>query len=76
MKVWNVIIVCLNTKAVSMHLSPGYSTNDFFITYDSHVYIRGVPANVNLDEGSQLVAAGKEVVNVDWETVTKRCSAK
>ena len=22
------------------------------------------------------MAAGKEVINVDWETVTKRCSAK
>ena len=31
MKVWNVIIVCLNTKAVSMHLAPGYSTDDFFM---------------------------------------------
>ena len=59
-----------------MHLSPGYSTNDFFIAYDSHVYIRGVPANVHSDKGSQLVAAGKEVMNVDWETVTKRCSAR
>ena len=76
MKVWNVIIVCLNTKAVSMHLAPGYSTDDFFIAYDSHVYVRGVPATVHSDKGSQLVAAGKEVMNVDWDTITKRCSAK
>ena len=34
MKVWNVIIVCLTTKAVTMHLSPGYMTNDFFVAYD------------------------------------------
>jgi hypothetical protein len=67
MKVWNVITVCLNTKAVTMHLAPGYSTADFFIAYDSHVYDRGVPANVHSDKGSQLVAAGKEVMDVDWK---------
>ena len=75
MKVWNVIKVCLNTKAVTMHLAPGYSTADFFIAYDSHVYDRGVPANVHSDKGSQLVAAGKEVMDVDWEAVAKRYSA-
>ena len=31
MKVWNVLFVCLNTKAVTMYLAPGYSTKDFFI---------------------------------------------
>ena len=76
MKIWNVIIVCVNNKAVSMHLAPGYSTDDFFIAYNSHVYVRGVPATVHSDKGSQLVAAGKEVMNVDWDTITKRCSAK
>ena len=29
LKVWNVIFVCLNTKAATMYLAPGYSTNDF-----------------------------------------------
>ena len=58
LKVWNVIILCLNTKAVTMYLAPGYSTNDFFIAYDSHVYDHGVPAHVHSDKGSQLVAAG------------------
>ena len=75
LKVWNVIAVCLNTKAVTMHLAPGYSTEDFFIAYDSHVYDRGVPANVHSDKGSQLVAAGKEVMNVDWEAVARRSPA-
>ena len=75
MKVWNVITVCLNTKAVTMHLALGYSTADFLIAYDSHVYDRGVPANVHSDKGSQLVAAGKEVMDVDWKAVAKRYSA-
>ena len=31
MKVWNVLFVCLNTKAVTMYLAPGYATADFMI---------------------------------------------
>ena len=37
MKVWNVLFVHLNTKAVTMYLAPGYSTKDFFIDYNSHI---------------------------------------
>ena len=37
MKVWVVLFVCLNVKAVSMELSPGYSTADFLLAYDAHV---------------------------------------
>ena len=58
-----------------MHLAPGYSTENFFIAYDSHVYVHGVPCYVHSDKGSQLQAAGKEIMSVDWEAVTKRCSA-
>ena len=35
LKVWVAIFVCLNTKAVSMELSPGYSTADFLLAYSS-----------------------------------------
>ena len=34
-----------------------------------------MPANLHSDKGSQLVAAGKEVMDVDWEAVAKRYSA-
>ena len=33
MKVWVVIFIWLNTKAVSMELATGYSTNDFMLAY-------------------------------------------
>ena len=35
LKVWVAIFVCLNTKAASMELSPGYSTADFLLAYSS-----------------------------------------
>ena len=76
MKVWNVIFVCLNTKAVSMHLAPGYATYDFMLAYDSHIYDRGLPNQVHSDKGSQLVAAGKEVVEFEWDRITKEAAAR
>ncbi len=72
LKVWNVIFVCLNTKAVTMYLAPGYSTSDFLLAYDSHVGDHGKPSNVHSDRGSQLVAAGKEVANYDWDEIARK----
>ena len=73
MKVWVVIFVCLNTKAVSMELSPGYSTNDFLLAFSSHVSVRGIPLYVHSDKGSQLVAAHKDLADdplqYDWDAI-------
>ena len=71
LKVWNVIFVCLNTKAVTMHLAPGYSTDNFMLAYTSHTSIRGHPTKVHSDRGSQLVAAGKGIVEFDWDLIAK-----
>ena len=73
MKVWIVILLCLNTKAVSMELAPGYSTKDFLLAYHTHVSQRGVPSIVHSDRGSQLVAAKKELcsdpLRYDWDAI-------
>ena len=71
LKVWNVLFVCLNTKAVTMYLAPGYSTDDFLIAYDSHVSDHGKPGKVHSDRGSQLVAAEK-VVQFDWDVIAQK----
>ena len=52
------IFLCLNTKAVSLELATGYSTDDFLLVYSSHVNVRGIPSS---DRGSQLVSAHKEL---------------
>ena len=73
MKVWIVILLCLNTKAVSMELAPGYSTEDFLLAYNTHVSQRGIPLIVHSDRGSQLVAAKKELcddpLRYDWDAI-------
>ena len=73
MKVWITIFVCLNTKAVSMEIAPGYSTEDFLLAYETHHSSRGIPNFVYSDRGSQLVAAQKEVstdsVKYDWDSI-------
>ena len=76
LKVWNVIFVCLNTKAVTMYLAPGYATEDFFLAYNSHISDHGLPTNVHSDKGSQLVAAEKEIANYEWEVIAKRASTQ
>ena len=75
-KVWNVLFLCLNTKSIKMHLAPGYSTNDFMIAYNSHTSDHGLPSTVHSDKGSQLVAAGKEVANFDWEAIANSSSTE
>ena len=74
MKVWNVLFVCLNTKSVTMYLAPGYATSDFMIAYNSHTSDHGLPNYVHSDKGSQLVAAGKEVANFNWNDIAKSSS--
>ena len=73
MKVWVVILLCLNTKAASMELAPGYSTKDFLLAYMCHVNQRGAPSTVHSDRGSQLIAAHKEVcdepLRYDWDDI-------
>ena len=49
MKVWIMIFLCLNIKAVCMEVAPGYSTQDFLLAYHSHVSQRGNPSFVHSD---------------------------
>ena len=71
MKFWVANLLCLNTKAISMQLAPGYSTEDFMLAYASHVSEHGSPSFVLSDRGSQLVAATKKLCNdilkYDWD---------
>ena len=76
MKVWHVLFVCLNTKALSMYLAPGYSTKDFFIAYNSFTSDRGHPNLVHSDRGTQLVAASKEVAEFDWNAIASESAIK
>ena len=54
-----LVIICMNTGAVHLQLSQGYSTEDFLVQFEEFCAIRGTPALVRTDMGSQLVAAGR-----------------
>ena len=74
MKVWVVLFLCLNTKAISMELAPGYSTVHFLLAYVAHISQRGAPSFVHSDRGSQLVAAQKDLADdslkYDWDVIS------
>lgn len=77
MKVWVVVFICLNVKAIKMYIAPGYSTEDFMIAYESHVSENGIPAFVYSDRGSQLTAAKTEVcfeVKYEWSVIANNAS--
>merc|ERR1712232_818431 len=63
-KVFGLVIVCQNTRAVKVLPVPGYSTEKFLIAYRKFTNECGVPELVLSDQGSQLVKAGR-IVNVE-----------
>ena len=60
-KVWALLIGCLNTKAISILVVPGYDTDSLVLALHSHVAERGAPVWVHSDRGSQMTKAAKEV---------------
>ena len=59
MKCWPLLFICLNTSAVHIQLSAGYSTEDLILELKGFFAIRGVPKYMVSDPGSQMVAAKK-----------------
>ena len=64
-KVWGLVIVCQNTRAIKMYATAGYSTDDFLTAFTRFTANHGNPLVVVSDAGSQLVKAGKLVDQFD-----------
>ena len=80
-KVWAVLYVCLQVKAVKIYMAGGLHTQDFLLTWDSFVADHGQPAIAYSDRGSNLIAAAKqggdtEVPDYDWDSIASRGGAK
>ena len=71
LKVWAVVAVCLNTRAVKIYIAPGYSTRDFLIAWDCLEAECGIPRRVHSDRGSQIISAagGIDKPEFDWEAI-------
>ena len=72
-KVWGVLILCLNTKAVKLYLAAGYSTAEFLMAFEQFTSDHGKPAMVHSDRGSNLVCAAKEVEvpDLNWDMIVR-----
>ena len=57
----------MSTRAVHLDLAPDYSTDKFLQVLRRFVSIRGYPAKIYSDNGSQLVAANKELRSMTQE---------
>ena len=84
MKVWPLIICCLNTGAVHLELLHTYGAEAFLLRWKVFCCIRGVPKLVISDMGSQLQAASHHVewsgnecpTNWKWESIQHATSVK
>ena len=70
-KAYGVIFNCLSTRAVHVDLAPNYSTEKFLMVLRRFVSLRGYPAKMISDNGTQLTAANEELKKVvaswDWD---------
>ena len=60
-KAWPLLFVCLNSGMLHVQLCPGYDAATFLSQFQQFVAIRGRPSYIHTDQGSQLVAAGKQI---------------
>ena len=80
MKVWPIIFVCQATGAVHVNVMHNYGTDAFLLQFQSFVSIRGTPAKVVSDKGSQLTSSTNVVAftqkedpaNWGWDKVKSK----
>ena len=76
-KCYGVIFACFSTRAVHVDMAVNYSTDAFLQTLRRFACLRGWPKEFNSDNGSQLVAASKElqemIAALDQEKIRREC---
>ena len=77
LKVWPIVFCCHVTGALHTELSYTYGTDAFLVAYSSFTAVRGTPATVYTDSGSQLCKAVQYVESDDpgkwdWATVEEQ----
>ena len=79
-KSWGIIFTCMVTRAVYLDLTQAYHTDAVLQAVRRFMAIHGTPKEVLSDQGSQLIACGKEVATmlelVDWNAVEGWCSRR
>ena len=72
-KAYGVIFNCLGTRAVYLDLAADYSTDKFLMVLRRFVSLNGYPSKLLSDNGTQLIAASKELTAItktwDWKKI-------
>jgi hypothetical protein len=65
-KVWGVIFVCTATSLTHVEIAESYSTEAFLLALRRFMALYGAPKRFQSDQGTQLVAASRQVKAWDW----------
>jgi hypothetical protein len=68
-KVWGVVFVCTATSLVHVEITESYSTDAFLLALRRFMALHGAPRRFQSDQGTQLVAASKQVISWDWTKI-------
>ena len=72
-KVWGVIFSCTVTRTMYLELTEDYSTDAILQVIRRFVMVRGCLSEIQSDQGSQLIAAAKDIGELfkkwDWKTI-------
>jgi hypothetical protein len=71
-KVWGVIFVCTATSLTHVEIAESYSTEAFLLALRRFMALYGAPKRFQSDQGTQLVAASKQVKAWDWSKVRQQ----
>jgi transposase InsO family protein len=71
-KVWGVIFVCTATSLTHVEIAESYSTEAFLLALRRFMALYGAPKRFQSDQGTQLVAASKQVKAWDWTRVRQQ----
>ena len=74
-KAWGVIFVCTATSLAHVELAESYSTEAFLLALRRFMALHGAPKRFQSDQGTQLVAASKQVKTWDWARVHQQAES-
>ncbi len=75
-KAWGVVFVCTATSLVHVEVTDAYSTDLFLLAVRRFMAIHGAPSRFQSDQGTQLVAAAKQIRTWDWSKVHSEVGAR
>jgi hypothetical protein len=68
-KAWGVIFVCTSTSLAHVEIAEAYSTESFLMAVRRFMVLHGSPRRFQSNQGTQLVAASKQLATWDWTAV-------